>query len=67
MTEFVEPHRNGFTFQRSDGADLTNILRGIVADPNSLRAMARSTEYPRTTRTMAENVLAVYEQVGVLR
>jgi glycosyltransferase involved in cell wall biosynthesis len=67
MTEFVEIGRSGFTFKRSDRGDLERVLREIVNAPDALRAMTRTTEYPRTTRAMAEDVVAVYEQVARAR
>jgi glycosyltransferase involved in cell wall biosynthesis len=63
MTEFVEHGMNGFIFERGDLADLSRTLREIVAAPDSVRAMSQTTEYPRTTRTMVEDVLPIYRKV----
>jgi len=63
MTEFVEEGKNGFAFKMGSVDDLERVMRNIVSEPEKARAMTRDTEYLRTTRTMAEDVVAVYNKV----
>ncbi|MBI5101814.1 MAG: glycosyltransferase family 4 protein [Nitrospirae bacterium] len=63
MTEFLEEGRNGYIFSRGGVDDLERVLRRIIADPEKALAMTATTEYARTTRMMAEDVLAVYNAV----
>lgn len=63
MTEFVEDGRNGFIFKREDSVDLERVLRMIIEEPSGARTMSLTTEYPRTTRMMAGEVVAMYEKV----
>ncbi len=61
MTEFVEPEVNGWVFKRGNANDLERVLQAIVAAPEQSRALTHSTEYPRTTRMMVRDVLAIYD------
>ncbi len=63
MTEFVEEGKNGYVFSRGSTNDLERVLRAILAEPSKARDMSDTTEYARTTRTMVEDVLPVYESV----
>ena len=63
MIEFVEPGANGLVFARGDSADLSRTLRRMVAAPDAIRAMAATTEYPRTTMAMANDTVQVYQQL----
>lgn len=60
MTEFVEPGRNGYAFERGSVDDLDRVLRGLVRDREALERLSRSTLYERTPRVMAEETLAIY-------
>jgi len=63
LTEFIEEGVSGWRFKRGDLTHLTAVLRGLVADPEAVRAAGRRTEYTRTTRSMTEDVVALYEKV----
>lgn len=60
MTEFLEPGRNGYAFERGNADDLARQLAGLVSAPEDLYAMARTTHYDKTTDQMAEETLALY-------
>jgi glycosyltransferase involved in cell wall biosynthesis len=60
MTEFLEPERNGYAFQRGSVDDLERVLRALVRDPAALKALAATTSYERTPRIMAAETLAIY-------
>ncbi len=60
MTEFVEDGKNGFVFGRGDTEALESILRTIITDPEMARSLTNTTEYTRTTKMMAEDVLHFY-------
>ena len=62
LTEFIDEGKNGFIFKRGSVPELTRILKKIVADPANARKLIQSTEYLRTTRTMTEDVFAVYNE-----
>ncbi len=63
MTEFIEEGKNGYTFSRGSIDDLTRVLKAIIKDPKQARGMSRTTEYTRTTKTMVEEVLTIYNAV----
>lgn len=65
MTEFVEEGKNGYIFSRSSVNDLTRVFKTIIKEPAKARAMSQTTEYPRTTRMMAEDVIDVYRSLGI--
>ena len=60
MTEFIEPERNGFAFERGSVDDLDRVLRALVRDRETLEALTVNTHYERTPRIMAEETLAIY-------
>jgi glycosyltransferase involved in cell wall biosynthesis len=61
MTEFVEDGKNGFVFKRGSVKELKKVLETIVADPVRARNLSKTTEYLRTTKMMAEDVVEVYK------
>lgn len=63
MTEFVTDGWNGYIFSRGSVADLERVMQKAVREPEKARAMIAATEYLRTTRMMAEDVVALYKTV----
>ena len=63
MTEFLEPGRNGYAFERGNVDDLTQHLSRLVGDPEALYALSRTTNYERTPDLMAEETLSIYHTV----
>lgn len=63
MTEFVKEGINGYTFARGSVDHLARILKMIVADLEKARQLTLTTEYPRTSEMMTEDVVSVYEAV----
>jgi glycosyltransferase involved in cell wall biosynthesis len=63
MTEFVEDGINGYIFDRGSISDLARVLHRIVEEPLKARWMSKSTNYPRTTKMMVEDVVNVYGTV----
>jgi len=61
MTEFLEPGRNGLAFARGSADDLERVLRELLRDPARLLHMSATTNFERTTRTMAEETLRLYD------
>ena len=60
MTEFLDPGRNGYSFQRGRVDDLERVLRELLIDPDKLYSLPLTTEYARTNRIMAEETLDMY-------
>jgi glycosyltransferase involved in cell wall biosynthesis len=60
MTEFIEPERNGYAFERGSVDDLDRVLRGLIRDREALERLSMNTHYERTPRVMAEETLAIY-------
>jgi glycosyltransferase involved in cell wall biosynthesis len=63
LTEFVEPGVNGFAFERGNVSALATVLKKFTSGTANAAQMGLTTHFPRTTRTMAEEVLAVYKGV----
>ena len=63
MTEFIEPGRNGYIFRRGNIHDLARVLKMVVEDPDTSRALCSTTEYKKTTKRMTEEVLQLYNRV----
>jgi glycosyltransferase involved in cell wall biosynthesis len=63
LTEFVTEGVNGWTFRRADGDDLTRMLCVLAQNPDRVRQASEGTRYDRTTRTMAEDVVRIYDEV----
>jgi len=60
MTEFLEPGRNGYAFERGSVDDLERVLRGLLRDRGTLEALSTTTRYDRTPGIMADETLAIY-------
>jgi len=60
MTEFLDPGRNGYSFQRGSVDDLERVLRELLIERDKLYGLPLTTEYGRTNRIMAEETLAMY-------
>lgn len=60
MTEFVRDDINGTSFQRGSIDDMEAKLRGLLKHPENLEAISKTTEYGRTTETMAHETFNVY-------
>ena len=60
MTEFIEPDRNGYAFERGSVDDLDRVLRALIRDREALGRLSATTHYERTPRVMAEETLAIY-------
>lgn len=67
LTEFISEGQDGWSFRRGDGADLARVLAGLVADPDRVRRASEETQYDRTTRSMAEDVARIYDDVTKAR
>lgn len=63
MTEFLDPGRNGYAFERGNVDSLALQLGKLVGAPQHLYALARTTNYARTPDMMAEETLAIYKTV----
>jgi glycosyltransferase involved in cell wall biosynthesis len=63
LTEFVTEGVNGWSFRRADGDDLTRMLCALAQNPDRVRQASEQTRYDRTTRTMAEDVVRIYDEV----
>jgi glycosyltransferase involved in cell wall biosynthesis len=60
MTEFVEHDRNGYVFDRGNIDSLARVMKKIVDNPDKSRALSATTEYKKTTKLMAEEVVRIY-------
>jgi glycosyltransferase involved in cell wall biosynthesis len=63
LTEFIEPGKNGFVFERGSVSDLERVLSTIIANPMESLAMSMTTQYARTTQAMVADVCAIYKTV----
>lgn len=63
MTEFLVPGRNGYAFDRGSADALFVRLRDLLAEPERIYALARTTEYERTIADMAKDTLDVYAAI----
>lgn len=66
MTEFVEDGSNGFHFQRGEVASLTTILRQAADDPSLAVRLSAATSYDRTEARMAQDLVAMYRDHGLV-
>ena len=57
LTEFVTEGESGWSFRRADVKDLARVLRGLVENPDKVRRASEATQFDRTTRTMAEELV----------
>lgn len=63
LTEFVEHGVNGYIFKRGCIESLTGVLNKIVSDPFAARKLAMNTNYHRTTRDMASEIIDLYNSL----
>lgn len=63
LTEFVDDGVNGFAFERGSVADLRRVLGQFITQPGLAAQLAATTHFDRTTRTMTEDVVRVYQSV----
>lgn len=63
MTEFLQDGVNGFRFRRGSWRDLNRVLRRFLDQPGLAAELSRYTRFPRTTATMAQEVIVLYEKV----
>jgi glycosyltransferase involved in cell wall biosynthesis len=63
LTEFIEPGVNGFSFKRGDASALADVLAKFTSGAIDASEMGLSVHYPRTTENMADDVLALYQNV----
>lgn len=59
MTEFIEPEKNGFWFERGSCDSLHQRLEALTQD-GALEALSRTTHYARTPTMMAEDTFSMY-------
>ena len=64
MTEFLEPGKNGYAFARGSIDDLERVMRQVLASPESSRQLSLTTNYSKTTLSMTEEVIAIYNAVA---
>jgi glycosyltransferase involved in cell wall biosynthesis len=68
LTEFLVEGRNGWSFRRGDLEDLKRVVAKLTANPTATRAASLTTDYDRTTQSMALEAVSIYERtVGVSR
>lgn len=63
LTEFLDPGRNGYAFERGSVDDLERVMRQILAEPEKSRQLSLSTNYSKTTLSMTEEVVDIYNSV----
>lgn len=60
MTEFLNRGHNGYAFERDSVDDLTQHLGKLAGDPDALYQLSRSTDYEKTSSSMAGETLEIY-------
>lgn len=63
LTEFLEPDKNGYAFERGSVDDLERVMRQILAAPEQSRQLSLTTNYAKTTMDMTEEVVAIYDSI----
>jgi glycosyltransferase involved in cell wall biosynthesis len=63
MSEFVRNGYNGFTFEKDDAADLSQIMQQIVDKPAMLLRLSKNAEYAKDIMDHAEEVFGIYRTV----
>ena len=63
LTEFVDPDRNGYVFERGSKKDLKRVLLELSSNPAECRRRRSTTCYERTTLSMTQEVIGVYQDV----
>jgi glycosyltransferase involved in cell wall biosynthesis len=68
LTEFLVEGRNGWSFRRGDLEDLKRVVAKLAANPAATRAASLTTDYDRTTLSMALEAVSIYDRsIGVSR
>ncbi|MBD2177248.1 glycosyltransferase family 4 protein [Pseudanabaena sp. FACHB-1998] len=67
MTEFINSGENGFVFKMGDVHELKKTLNMIILNPQYYLEMTKTTEYQRTTLSMVNEVIRVYEDAITLK
>ena len=60
MTEFLNPGINGYAFERGNVDSLYQYLHKLVSHPDDLYALTKTTNYERTTETVAQETIVLY-------
>ena len=63
LTEFLEQGKNGYAFARGSVDDLERVMRQILANPKSSRQLSLTTNYTKTTLSMTEEVVNIYNSI----
>ena len=63
LTEFLEQGKNGYAFARGNNDDLERVMRQILATPDSSRQLSLTTNYSKTTLSMTEEVVEIYNSI----
>lgn len=63
LTEFLEPGKNGYAFARGSIDDLERVMRQILATPAMSRQLSLTTNYSKTTLSMTEEVVRIYDSI----
>jgi glycosyltransferase involved in cell wall biosynthesis len=63
LTEFLQPDVNGYKFARGDVDDLERVMLQIITSKENMRRLIHSTDYPKTSMSMTEEVLEVYSSI----
>lgn len=63
LTEFLEQGKNGYAFARGNIGDLERVMRQILAAPEGSRQLSLTTNYSKTTLSMTEEVLEIYNSI----
>lgn len=63
LTEFMDQGRNGYAFPRGSIDDLERVMDQILSAPERSRQLTHTTNYPKTSRDMAQEVVAIYNSV----
>jgi glycosyltransferase involved in cell wall biosynthesis len=63
VTEFLEQGKNGYAFARGSVDDLVKVMQQILANPESSRQLSLTTNYSKTTLSMTEEVVKIYNSI----
>jgi glycosyltransferase involved in cell wall biosynthesis len=63
LTEFLESGINGYKFARGNVDDLERVMREVITNKENISRLSCSTNYPKTSMSMTEEVLRVYSSL----
>ncbi|ABB75689.1 Glycosyltransferase Family 4 [Nitrosospira multiformis ATCC 25196] len=63
LTEFLQPDVNGYKFARGDVDDLERVMLQVITSKENMHRLIHSTNYPKTSMSMTEEVLEVYSSI----